>query len=138
MSQIQLPATWIWARLGNITDIVGGGTPNRDNPAYFQGNIPWVSPTDISKLNDIWIDQTAESITEKGLQNSSAVLLPVGSVLMTCRASFGLLAINRKEMCTSQSLYSFVCNEALVFNEYLVYCLISMREVSKSGRRNNF
>ncbi len=128
MTAIILPEHWTSARLGIITEIVGGGTPSRDNPAYFQGSIPWVSPTDISKLDDIWIDETAELITESGLKISAAVLLPPGSVLMTCRASFGLVAINRQEMCTSQSLYSFICNKDLIFNEYLAYCLISLKE----------
>ncbi len=128
MSVQILPQGWMQAKLEEITTIVGGGTPSRDNPENFQGNIPWVTSTDITKLDDIWINETAESISDIALRNSSAVLLPVGSVLMTCRASFGHIAINRREMCTSQSLYSFICNDTIIYNEYLAYYLTFIKE----------
>jgi len=128
MSYTTLPKGWVWARLGDITEIVGGGTPSRDNPSYFGGSIPWATPTDITRLNDLWINETAESITEKGLRNSSAVLLPAGTVLMTSRASIGLTAINSCKMCTNQGFASLICNEQVIVNAYLAYWLPALKE----------
>ncbi len=128
MSVDALPEYWILVRLEDIAEIVGGGTPDRRNPSYFGGNIPWVTPTDITRLDDLWIDDTAEAITVKGLNSSSATLLPVGTVLMTSRASIGLTAINQREMCTNQGFANFNCNGQLILNEYLARWLTANTE----------
>ncbi len=128
MSEDTLPENWILGKLGDITEIVGGGTPSRDNPLYFAGDIPWVTPTDVTRLNDLWVDETAESITLHGLNNSSSVLLPVGTVLMTSRATIGVTAINRRPMSTNQGFANFICNEQVLFNEYLAYWLPAIKQ----------
>ncbi|MBA2392175.1 MAG: restriction endonuclease subunit S [Ktedonobacteraceae bacterium] len=128
MSQFILPENWIWAKLGDITEIIGGGTPSRDNPLYFQGTIPWATPTDTTKLNGMWIDETTEAITESGLKSSSAVLLPPATVLMTSRASIGVTAINRRPMCTNQGFANFICNDDIIVNEYLAYWLPAIKD----------
>ena len=128
MNQLELPDTWIWSKLGDITDIIGGGTPERDNSSYFQGDIPWATPTDITKLNNLWIEKTSETITRRGLENSSANYLPVGTVLMTSRASIGDTAINTVPMATNQGFANFICNEKIIINEYLAYWLPAIKQ----------
>lgn len=128
MSPYELPETWQWVKLGEITEIVGGGTPSRENPNYFGGNIPWATPTDITALDQLWIYATKESITQEGLRSSSAKLLPVGTVLMTSRATIGFTALAGQEMATNQGFASFICDESVLFNEYLAYYLSYIRE----------
>lgn len=128
MVKATLPEFWVYANLGDVADIIGGGTPSRNNKSYFGGNILWATPTDVTKLSDIWIDETAECITEEGLINSSAKMLPVGTVLMTSRASIGFTAISRREMCTNQGFANFFCGEKVLLNQYLAYFLSSIKE----------
>jgi type I restriction enzyme S subunit len=128
MNPYQLPETWQWVKLGEIAEILGGGTPSRENPAYFGGGIPWATPTDITALNDLWIYETKETITHEGLQKSSARLLPVGTVLMTSRATIGFTALTGQEMTTNQGFASFICDERVLFNEYLAYYLPYIRD----------
>ena len=92
----KLPKGWEIRRLGKVTDIFKGGTPKRSVERYFQGDIAWAIPTDITKLNDaLYIDDTETHITEEALGKSSAKLLPAGTVLLTSRATIGKVAISR-------------------------------------------
>jgi len=127
MNSANLPANWVSAPLSAVTEIVGGGTPSRSNPAFFGGSILWATPTDVTGLDDIFIEQTAETITEQGRRKSSAKLLPVGSVLMTSRATIGYTAIAVREICTNQGFANFICNEDILFNQYLAYWLPFVR-----------
>lgn len=123
MSVFELPQEWIETALENISEISGGGTPSRSNPAYFSGDVYWATPTDITALNSLWIEETKERITQAALENSSVKLLPVGSVLMTSRATIGVTAIARHPITTNQGFVNFTCNEQLLNNEYLAYWL---------------
>lgn len=86
-----LPAGWQWVKLGEVCTIIGGGTPSRSNPEYFTGEIPWITPTDINKEQILVITESSQSISEIGLKESSARLLPIGTVLLTSRAGIGML-----------------------------------------------
>ena len=90
------------APLGDVCDIVGGGTPRRGNEAYFNGSIPWAKPTDITAAEGLFIERTGETISELGLQESSARLVPAGTVLLTTRATIGYTAVASKPMTTNQ------------------------------------
>lgn len=141
-----LPNLWRHVQLGNVADIIGGGTPSRNKPQYFEGDIAWATPTDVTSLDDLFIEQTSEYITTEALANSSAKLLPKGSVLMTSRATIGFTAITACEMSTNQGFASFVCDDEILHNEYLAYWLraakkqllriasgTTFKEVSKSN-----
>lgn len=119
----KLPRSWLHVKLGDVTEIIGGGTPPRHNPSYFGGTIPWATPTDVTKLENIWLDKTSEYITHAGLKTSSARLLPSGTVLMTSRATIGITAIATVELCTNQGFANFICDNRFVLNEYLAYWL---------------
>lgn len=115
--------------LGEVCDIIGGGTPSREKPEYFTGEVPWATPTDITALNGKkFITDTKEHITQNAIENSSTRLIPAGSVLMTSRATIGYTAINERPMCTNQGFASFVPNSE-VYNLYLAYYLESIRDL---------
>ncbi len=113
--------------LGEVCTIVGGGTPRRSNPTYFGGAIPWATPTDVTALDSLFIERTKETITELGLGESSARLLPAGTVLMTSRATIGYTAITTRPMATNQGFANLICSEH-VMPEYLAYWLRHQRE----------
>lgn len=127
MNVSELPSTWIWIELDKISEIVGGGTPSRNNSAYFGGDILWATPTDVTALDNLWIKNTKEKITQTGLRNSSAKLLPPGTVLMTSRATIGATAIAHDSIATNQGFANFICNENFLNNEYLAYWLPSIK-----------
>ena len=121
------PMGWEIMRLGSICRIVGGGTPRRGNDAYFGGDILWATPTDVTALNGILIDKTAETITDVGLKESSARLVPAGAVLMTSRATIGYTAIAARPMATNQGFANLICGD-LLSPEYISSLLRNRRE----------
>ncbi len=123
MREMNLPAHWKTARLGEVTDIFKGGTPKRSVEKYFQGNIAWAIPTDITALDSaLYIDDTDTHISEEALGKSAARLLPAGTVLLTSRATIGETAITTVPMATNQGFANFICKEMLL-NVYLAYYL---------------
>ena len=113
--------------LAELCTIVGGGTPRRSNAAYFDGTIPWATPTDVTALDQLFIERTKEAITEIGLNKSSARLIPAGTVLMTSRATIGYTAIATRPMATNQGFANLICGDRIV-PEYLAYWLRDQRE----------
>ena len=92
-----------------IGDVVGGGTPSTSNDSYWKdGEIVWVTPSYMSSLNSIYLFDSYKKITLKGLNYSSAKMLPENSIIMSSRAPIGYLAINKVEACTSQGCKSLV------------------------------
>ena len=97
-------------KLSTVGKIIGGGTPDSKNKDYWNGNILWAVPTDITKLCTKQIENTGRKITQQGLDNSSAKLLPVGTVLITSRATIGACAITSKSISTNQGFQNIICN----------------------------
>ena len=119
---------WKTVKLGEVTEIIKGGTPSRNVEKYFRGNIAWAIPSDITALDSfLYIDDTETHITEEALSNSAARLLPVGTVLLTSRATIGETAIATVPMATNQGFANFVCKEKLL-NVFLAYYLRYIRE----------
>lgn len=118
----KLPNNWVWTRLGDITNIVSGGTPSTSKEEYYNGNIPWITPKDLSNYKEKYILNGARNITEEGLKKSSAVLLPINSVLMSSRAPIGYVVINKKEVSTNQGFKSFTPSISYI-PEYLYHYL---------------
>ncbi len=114
---------WKTVKLGEVTEIIKGGTPSRNVEKYFRGNIAWAIPSDITALDSfLYIDDTETHITEEALSNSAARLLPAGTVLLTSRATIGETAITTVPMATNQGFANFVCTEKLL-NVFLAYYL---------------
>uniref|UniRef100_UPI00165EB34F restriction endonuclease subunit S n=1 Tax=Serratia bockelmannii TaxID=2703793 RepID=UPI00165EB34F len=121
----ELPVGWEWVTLATIGEIVGGGTPTSENPLYWstQG-IKWLTPADLNGLKGKYISSGARDITIDGLSNSSAKLMPKGSVLFSSRAPIGYVAISNNELSTNQGFKSCVpyIKESA---EYIYYFLLS-------------
>jgi type I restriction enzyme, S subunit len=143
-----LPVGWEWLTLSEVADLVGGGTPSRKNPEYFTGDIIWLTPTEIPKKRISVVSTSREKITLDALKQSSAKIIPKGSVLMTSRASIGYVAIAGTEVTTNQGFASFIPKQR-INNLYLAYWLwanadffieqatgTTFKEITKSKLRN--
>ncbi|WP_287606955.1 restriction endonuclease subunit S [Ruminococcus sp.] len=117
--------TWEQRKLGEVADIVGGGTPSTSNDDYWDGDIDWYAPAEIA--DQIYVASSERKITQQGYDNSSAKMLPVGTVLFTSRAGIGKTAILRKEGCTNQGFQSIVPH----INELDSYFIFSRSEEMK-------
>jgi type I restriction enzyme S subunit len=97
---------WEQCKLGDVAEIVGGGTPSTKKSEYWNGNINWFSPAEIG--NQIFVSHSQKQITELGLMKSSAKILPAGTILFTSRAGIGNTAILTRNACTNQGFQSIV------------------------------
>ena len=113
---------WSRVSVADIGKVVSGGTPDSKNPAYWDGDIPWATPTDITSLTSRYISSTARQITEAGLKSSSARLVPAGSILICTRATIGELAIASEPICTNQGFKNLVTTPEYD-NEFIFYLL---------------
>ena len=104
----ELPESWCWCRLRSLGQIVGGGTPSTTNQIFWNGSIPWLSPADLTGYTDMYIAHGKKSITEEGIEKSSAVLMPAGSVLYSSRAPIGYVVISKNPISTNQGFKSLV------------------------------
>lgn len=113
MEKWNLPQGWVWTTLGEVGEIVGGGTPRSKSKGYFSGNIPWITPADLSGYKQKYIWRGGRNISKEGLASSSAKLIPVGSVLFSSRAPIGYVAIAGNEISTNQGFKSVIPNSGL-------------------------
>lgn len=121
----ELPEGWEWVTLATVGEIVGGGTPKSDNPQFWAKNgIKWITPADLYGLKGKYITSGARDISPAGLSNSSARLMPKGSVLFSSRAPIGYVAIADAELSTNQGFKSCVpyIKESA---EYIYYFLLA-------------
>ena len=117
---------WKKAKIGELTDIVNGGTPSTAIAEYWNGGINWCTPSDITKKKTKYLSNTEKTITEKGLSESSASLLPIGTILLCSRATIGEMSIAASEMATNQGFKNLICKKD-VDNEFLYYALFPLR-----------
>jgi type I restriction enzyme S subunit len=117
---------WKTKKLGEITEIISGGTPSTRIDEYWNGNINWCTPTDITGTSGKYLDSTEKQITELGLKNSSANLLPKGTLLLCTRATIGEVKIATDVICTNQGFKSLICSNQ-VNNEFLYYVLLTLK-----------
>lgn len=123
----EIPEYWQLSHIGNLVEMGSGGTPNRKKPEYWEnGNVPWMSS---GEINDEYIYSTAEQITELGLQNSNAKILPVNTVMLGLIGqgkTKGLTAILKTEVCCNQNLAYLITDEKYLHYRYLFYCFKAM------------
>ncbi len=129
---------WQKVRLSEICKIISGSTPRTSEPLYWNGEIGWVTPYDLSKLKDKYISNGSRNITELGLKRCSAELLPANSLIMSSRAPIGYFAINKKPVATNQGCKSFICDDS-IDTEFLYYSLNQVIDsIKKVGSGSTF
>lgn len=114
---------WPSVQLSECCRIVSGGTPKSSEASYWDGDILWATPKDLTELASKHISSTPRTISESGLAKSSATMLPAQSVLFSSRAPIGHVAINTVPMCTNQGFKSLVPDPTQIFTDYLYYWL---------------
>lgn len=134
----EVPENWVWVRLENVASWGSGGTPSRKHEEYYNGDILWIKT---GELNNGWIYDTEEKITDEGLKKSSAKLFPPYSVLIAMYgATIGKVAILGVPATTNQACACAVCNQSLLYM-YLFYYCISQKNVfiekGKGGAQPN-
>jgi type I restriction enzyme S subunit len=118
-------SSWRECKLGDVAEIIGGGTPSTSNNEFWNGNIPWLTPRDLTGYSKVYISHGERFITESGLKNSSAKLMPKGTVLLTSRAPIGYVVIAENEICTNQGFKSLIPNFEILNSEFIYYWLKS-------------
>ena len=121
----QIPQGWEVKKVENAFEITGGGTPSTKIEEYWDGgDINWYVPSDLTGQTPMFTDKSETQITAEGLKNSSAKLFPANSVMMTSRATIGVVSINSLEACTNQGFIICIPNQKLP-TEYIFYWLRS-------------
>ncbi|MGY3214041.1 restriction endonuclease subunit S [Mucilaginibacter sp. HD30] len=123
----EFPENWLLAKISDTGLIISGGTPDTSKPEYWQGNILWCTPTDITSLKGSkYINYTSRNISEKGLKNSSANILPIHSLVICTRATIGDCAINEVSLTTNQGFKAIVPNKNWS-TEFLYYLVVNLK-----------
>lgn len=118
-----IPKKWEVKKIQDVGEVIAGGTPSTKNEEYYDGNIPWITPKDLSGYDRKFISKGERSITELGLQKSSAKLMRKGTVLFSSRAPIGYIVIAEEDVTTNQGFKSIACNEDIINNNYVYYYL---------------
>ena len=112
-------------KIQEICKIVNGSTPSTSNESFWDGDIPWITPKDMSFLQGRYIGKGSRNITKAGYDSCSTTMLPTNAVLLTSRAPIGYVAIASNPVCTNQGFKSLLCNPKFVLAEYMYYWLSS-------------
>ncbi len=121
----QVPEGWEVLKLKSVVNILNGATPKSDSLEYWDGDINWVTPVDLSKLKSKYITDTLRKITKQGYLSCGTKIIPQGNIIMSCRAPIGLLAINSVDSTTNQGCKGLVIRKK-TNTEYLYYLLSSL------------
>ncbi len=131
-----LPKGWVRKNISDVCDTVGGGTPSTRVDSYWDGDVTWVVPTDVTKNDCLVLLDSARKITKRGLRESSARLVPADTILMTSRASVGFFALMDDEVCTNQGFIN-VIPKSDEFRMYLLFNLMSRVSEIRSNAKGS-
>lgn len=125
--------------LKELVEVKNGSTPSTNNPEFYDGDISWITPKDLSIQKSKYVFRGERNITANGLKSCSATIIPSGSILMSSRAPIGLLAIAGTELCTNQGFKNFVVKGNKINNEYLFYYIKTrIKDISELGTGTTF
>ncbi|MEI7752772.1 MAG: restriction endonuclease subunit S, partial [Candidatus Omnitrophota bacterium] len=110
-------------KIKEFAKIEAGGTPDTKNPSYWEGDISWITPNDLTSYEKMYISKGERNITTEGLRNSSAKLLPPKTVLLTTRAPVGHVALAGAEVSTNQGFKNLICDLTKADPEFVYYLL---------------
>ncbi|MBI2889233.1 MAG: restriction endonuclease subunit S [Nitrospirae bacterium] len=134
-----VPEGWERTRIGDVADCVGGGTPPTSVSNYWEdGEVTWVTPTDVTRNAHFVLLDSEKKITEAGLQNSSAKLVPPHAVLMTSRASVGFFAVVGRAACTNQGFISIVSHDPILWPYFLFHLSERVEEIRAMGSGSTY
>jgi type I restriction enzyme S subunit len=126
-----IPAQWKWVTLENIGKTYSGATPKTSDQSNFDGDIPWITPADLTGYTAQHISKGRRNISKKGLNGSSAKIVPEGTILFSSRAPIGYVAIASNPLCTNQGFKSIKPYEG-VDSKFVYYYLKSAKELAES------
>lgn len=134
----KIPNHWHLKSSKFLFNIVNGSTPKSGVEEYWEGDITWVTPSDLSKIKNFEISESARKITNKGLESCGTSLVPSGSLILSCRAPIGSLAITTKEVCTNQGCKSLVVKGKLNTKFIYYFLNVSTEQLNIFGRGTTF
>jgi len=130
---IDIDPSWEMVELGNIGDIISGGTPNTKINEYWNGNIEWLTLIDLPPNEAIsYIENSKRKITKLGLEKSSTKIIPKNSVIVSTRATIGRIGINKLEVTTNQGFKSIVIDKEKYIPEYIAIQIYLIRDYLKN------
>lgn len=127
MPSVTPPRGWRWVALTDVARMESGHTPSRNHPEYWDGKVPWIGIRDAKAHHGETIHETIQTTNELGIQNSSARILPQGTVCLSRTASVGYVVTMGKPMATSQDFANWICSNQLD-RRFLVYLFIAEKE----------
>ena len=134
-----VPEGWERKRISDVADCVGGGTPSTTVSTFWEdGDVTWVTPTDVTNNKHFVFLDTAKKITAAGLQSSSAKLVPPHAILMTSRASVGFFAVAGREVCTNQGFISIVTEDPTLSHYLLFHLSERVEEIRAMGSGSTY
>lgn len=137
MSRNKTPVGWEEKNIDSIAEIISGTTPKTSNPEYWNGDIVWITPEDLSLNEEVYLKNSLKKITRKGLEKSSIQLISKNSVVMSSRAPIGYLAIITTNYTTNQGCKSFKSKD--ISSKFLYYNLLhNMPLIKQWGRGTTF
>ena len=126
-------------KIKEIAEVKNGSTPSTKNEEYYDGDIVWITPKDLSNQNSRYTYKGERSITKAGFNSCSATMVPKGTVLLSSRAPIGLLSIAGVELCTNQGFKNIIPIKGKVDSEFLFYYLkIKIPDIEKLGSGTTF
>lgn len=126
----KIPTSWSMVRIDDIGIVVSGGTPSTKEPEFWGGEIPWITPSDLSKYNEIYISAGRRNLSKIGLEYSSATILPKNSILFSSRAPIGYVAIAKNELSTNQGFKNIILTKH-TNPKYIYYYLKTIKEIAE-------
>lgn len=131
MKERELPEGWAWKKLGEIGKIYSGSTPSTTDETNFNGDIPWITPADLSSFDEIYISRGKRNLSEKGLQKSSVQMLPKDTVLFSSRAPIGYVAIAANPLTTNQGFKNLVLENNNIIPKFVYYYLKGNKKLAE-------
>lgn len=130
--------SWEVGTLNDIISVKGGTTPSTTKSEYWDGNINWTSPRDLSNVTSVFLFKTERKITEKGLAKIGSGLLPIGTVLLSSRAPIGYLTITEIPVAINQGYIAILCDKGV--SNYFIYlwCKANMETIENAGNGSVF
>ncbi|MEQ1600818.1 MAG: restriction endonuclease subunit S [Methylophilaceae bacterium] len=129
---------WEECTLDDLITVKGGTTPSTKEPSFWNGDINWTSPRDLSNQQSVFMFDTERKITEKGLAQIGSGLLPVGTLLMSSRAPIGYLAISDIPVAINQGYIAIVCDKSVSNYFMYLWCKVNMEQIKNAGNGSTF